>query len=44
MVVQGPDDQVTVDVIDLGPWNTHDPTYVFEKRDSARSMCLQWPS
>ena len=30
VVVRGPDDQVTVDVIDLGPWNTHDPTYVFD--------------
>jgi hypothetical protein len=30
VVVEGPHGEDTVDIIDLGPWNTHDPTYVLE--------------
>jgi len=30
VIVQGPAEQVTTDVVDLGPWNTHDPTYIFD--------------
>src|SRR5262245_46413696 len=28
VVVEGPDGDCEVDIIDLGPWNTHDPSYV----------------
>ena len=28
IVVKGPRGEVTTDVVDLGPWNTHDPSYV----------------
>jgi hypothetical protein len=30
VIVQGPKDQVETEIVDLGPWNTHNPSYVLE--------------